>query len=99
MNSLSGREALDLVFDHDFDAIFLDIMMPGMDGLSVAQFLRNNRQFKNLKIIFVTSVHKDNPMIKEAAKLENVFFLFKPVLEKKLKKILQVLNGPHTKSA
>lgn len=35
-----GEEALDKIFDHSFDLIILDIMLPERDGLSVLQEIR-----------------------------------------------------------
>ena len=35
-----GDEALEIIFDNPFDAIVLDIMLPGRDGLSILRSLR-----------------------------------------------------------
>ncbi|NIP18269.1 MAG: response regulator, partial [Xanthomonadales bacterium] len=35
--ALSGEEALDKIDEHDYDVVFTDIKMPGMDGLEVAE--------------------------------------------------------------
>jgi DNA-binding response OmpR family regulator len=35
-----GDEALDIILDHHFDAVVLDIMLPGRDGLSILRILR-----------------------------------------------------------
>ena len=35
-----GDEALDIILDHPFDAVVLDIMLPGRDGLSILRILR-----------------------------------------------------------
>jgi DNA-binding response OmpR family regulator len=37
-----GTDALDYIMATDYDAIVLDIMMPGMDGIEVLTNLRNN---------------------------------------------------------
>src|SRR5689334_9303647 len=36
----NGRDGLAIASSHSFDAIVLDIMLPGIDGLSVARNLR-----------------------------------------------------------
>lgn len=41
-------------YHFDFDAILMDINMPGIDGMSATKELR--RLDKNVKIIFVTSL-------------------------------------------
>ena len=37
---LSGEEALDTIKESDFDVVFTDIKMPGMDGLEVTQRIK-----------------------------------------------------------
>lgn len=49
----NGNEALDLAMTNEFDAILLDIMMPGLDGFSVCRALRKNN---NIPIIFLTAL-------------------------------------------
>ena len=41
VTATSGRECLDLVKDNHFDMIFLDHMMPEMDGIAVMKALKN----------------------------------------------------------
>jgi len=38
--ALSGEEALDTMNDNDFDLVFTDIKMPGMDGLEVTERIK-----------------------------------------------------------
>ena len=39
----SGTEGLDIALNHQFEAIILDAMLPGMDGFAVAKSLRNSK--------------------------------------------------------
>ena len=48
-----GAEALDLLRDHDYDAVLLDVMMPNLDGFSVCKRVREN---SNVPIIFLTAL-------------------------------------------
>ena len=94
--SASGEEALSKVQDKDFDAIILDLAMPGMSGLETLKRIRNENP--DLQIIILTghgSIEKGVEAIKEGA----VDFLEKPadvnkVMEKiseaKRKKIVLV---------
>lgn len=41
--ALSGTEGLDIALSHQFEAIILDAMLPGMDGFTVARSLRSSR--------------------------------------------------------
>ncbi len=49
----SGEEALDILKKEDFDAITLDIEMPGMNGLEVAGKIREFK--KNARIILLSA--------------------------------------------
>src|SRR2546423_559619 len=41
--SANGAEALDLALGYAFDAMVLDVLLPGMDGFSVTRRLRERR--------------------------------------------------------
>jgi CheY-like chemotaxis protein len=47
----SGREALDKLRDEEFDVVFTDIKMPGMDGLEVAERVKARRPWTPVVII------------------------------------------------
>ncbi len=49
-----GGEALDLLRDHDYDAIVLDVMMPGLDGFGVCAAVRRR---SGVPIIFLTALY------------------------------------------
>ena len=51
----SGMEALKLLADFQPDLVILDIIMPGLDGLSVCRKIRANDQYNNLAILFLTA--------------------------------------------
>lgn len=78
----SGREALDLVFERPYIAMVLDVMMPGMDGLSVATMLRSHDDFKTFPIIFATAISHSDPMVKEIKQINDITLLFKPLKKK-----------------
>ena len=52
---VSGREALARVRDARPDAIVLDLMLPGVDGLQVCRALRSDAQTATIPIIMVTA--------------------------------------------
>jgi DNA-binding response OmpR family regulator len=49
----NGRRALDLLEREAFDAVLLDVMMPGMDGLTVLKSLR--ARWPSLPVIMLTA--------------------------------------------
>lgn len=66
-----------------FDALFLDIEMPGKDGFEVARMFRNS--YQDLPIIFITS-HCE--MIQEAFKVHAFRYIYKPINEAEIMECL-----------
>ncbi|WP_409347349.1 LytR/AlgR family response regulator transcription factor [Paenibacillus sp. MBLB4367] len=80
----NGVELLELADAHKPDAIFLDIHMPGLDGVQAAKSLMNldPRPF----IVFATAYEQ---YAVEAFKLEAADYLLKPYDEERLRQTLQ----------
>jgi len=53
--SLSGEEALKILKDTKPDLILLDVILPGIDGFHVCHTIRNDDQYGDMPIIFLTS--------------------------------------------
>jgi DNA-binding NtrC family response regulator len=85
VTATTGEEALVKIKDKNFDAIILDIMMPGMGGIETLKRIR--KENPELQIIMLTgrgSVDKAVEAMKEGA----IDFLEKPAdIEKLLEKI------------
>jgi CheY-like chemotaxis protein len=50
-----GNLALEMLRDHQPDVIFLDHIMPGLDGFEVLQLLKNNHLTRGIPVIMYTS--------------------------------------------
>ena len=50
-----GFEALALIHKHEPDLIFVDIMMPRLDGYQTCAIVKNNDRFRNTPVIMLTS--------------------------------------------
>lgn len=50
-----GFEALSRVDDESPDVIFIDVIMPKIDGLQACQIIKRNEKFINTPIIFLSS--------------------------------------------
>lgn len=86
----SGEQALKQVLTHKIDLILLDIQMPEIDGFQVADMLKSNKDTKEIPIIFLTAVFKENEFIKKGYKLGATDYLTKPIDNKKLLDILKL---------
>jgi DNA-binding LytR/AlgR family response regulator len=75
----SATEALRILHDGDVDAVFLDIHMPGLTGLELAQVLA---RFKEPPPIVFVTAHDAHAV--EAFDLRAVDYVLKPVREERL---------------
>ncbi|MCA1949317.1 MAG: response regulator [Treponema sp.] len=51
----SGKELLQILEQHQVTLILLDVMLPDIDGFTLAQQIRSEPRFKEIPIIFVTA--------------------------------------------
>ena len=75
----SGNEALRLSLKHEYAVILLDVQMPGMDGFETAELLRLNSKTKNIPIMFITAISKEEQHVFKGYDSGAVDYLFKPV--------------------
>lgn len=75
----SGPEALKVLLRQDVSLVLLDVQMPGMDGFEVAEIMRSNPKTKNVPIVFVTAINKDQKYVFKGYQAGAVDYLFKPL--------------------
>jgi PAS domain S-box-containing protein len=75
----SADEALLATLQNDFAAIVLDIKMPGMDGLELAQLIKQRKRSQHVPILFLTAYSLDEHQILQAYGVGGVDFLSKPI--------------------
>jgi len=51
----NGFEALSMVARHNPDLIFVDIMMPRLDGYQTCAIIKNNAQYRSTPVVMLTS--------------------------------------------
>ena len=75
----NGTDGLDIAFREKPDLILLDILMPGMDGLTVMNKLREKDLYgKNVPIILLTNLSASEERIMQAiTKNEPAYYLVK----------------------
>ncbi len=59
----SGEEAIRLIRTEGFDLVVLDLMLPGMSGIKVAQTLRSDPKFLNVPIIMLTAKGEETDIV------------------------------------
>ncbi|MDY6855389.1 MAG: response regulator [Thermodesulfobacteriota bacterium] len=75
----SGNEALGLMLSHEFAIVLLDVQMPEMDGFETAELMRKSEKTKNIPIIFVTAISKEQQHIFKGYDKGAVDYLCKPI--------------------
>jgi twitching motility two-component system response regulator PilG len=55
VTATDGFEALAKITEHNPDIIFVDIMMPRLDGYQTCALIKNNRTFKSTPVIMLSS--------------------------------------------
>lgn len=74
----NGEQALALSRDGNFDIIFLDVVMPGIDGYKVCKTLKKATRYKNTPVIMLTG--KSSPFDKVKGTLSGCdSYLTKPL--------------------
>jgi DNA-binding response OmpR family regulator len=61
MSATNGQEAVDIVADRHPDLVFLDVMMPVLDGFGACERIR---EFSNVPIIMVTARGNENDRVR-----------------------------------
>jgi CheY-like chemotaxis protein/anti-sigma regulatory factor (Ser/Thr protein kinase) len=82
---LSGEESVELSQENDYDIIFMDHMMPGIDGVEAAKLIRESRPKTPIVALTANAISGMREMF-----LENGFndFLAKPIVISKLNHII-----------
>lgn len=76
----SGNEALRQVLKHeDIGLIMLDVQMPEMDGFEVAHILKANAKTRDISIIFVTALSREEQFVLKGFAEGAVDYLQKPL--------------------
>jgi DNA-binding LytR/AlgR family response regulator len=86
-----GAEALRRIAEERFDVIFLDVRMPGVDGLELANLLT---QFADPPALVFVSAYEDGAVGVFEHDLRPLDYLMKPVSRARVEQALQRVVGP-----
>ncbi|RNM14670.1 LytR/AlgR family response regulator transcription factor [Nocardioides pocheonensis] len=88
----SPTEALRMLKEREIDAVFLDIQMPGLDGIELASVLA---RFKSPPAVVFVTAHEKHAV--EAFELDAVDYVLKPVRPDRIAEaVRRVLGGTRT---
>jgi two-component system cell cycle response regulator len=74
----NGQSALDLLKANPYDIVFLDVVMPGLDGYEVCKQIKRDKNKKNIPVVMLTG--KSSPFDKVKGRLSGCdSYLTKPV--------------------
>ena len=93
----NGVEAFQLIKEHQPDLVFLDVAMPGQDGLELVRRLldKKNKVAKIPQVIFATAYDQ---YAVQAFELNAIDYLLKPIekgrLAQSIERVRRVMEGP-----
>ncbi|WP_407069776.1 twitching motility response regulator PilG [Luteibacter sahnii] len=94
LTAVDGFEALAKISDQKPDIIFVDIMMPRLDGYQTCALIKNNAQFRATPVIMLSS--KDGLFDKARGRIVGAEqYLTKPFTRDELLGAIQRFAGAH----
>ena len=83
----SGEQAMNLIEENSYDSVFLDVVMPGIDGYEVCKRIKRDKNKKHTPVIMLTS--KSSPFDRVKGKLAGCdTYLTKPVEHDEFQKVV-----------
>ncbi|MFZ5906768.1 MAG: response regulator transcription factor [Nitrospirota bacterium] len=89
----NGRTALELIKQEEPDIIFLDVMLPQMNGFEVCNIIKNDLSLKHVYVIMLTAKGQEIDK-KKAEEYGADYYITKPfTIQDVIKKVMEVLGG------
>ena len=63
LTAQTGEQAIKIVKQSQPDLMVLDLMLPGIDGLEVTKYLKNNEQTKDIPIVMLTAKGEESDIV------------------------------------
>jgi signal transduction histidine kinase len=95
----SGAEALRVVHGQRFDAILMDIEMPGLDGWALCRVLKADVRTQAIPVVFMTARHGGDDQVVRALAMGGADYVNKPVHAEILTRRIGVLVRAHKAEA
>ena len=88
----NGQQAIELINQNYYDSVFLDVVMPGIDGYEVCKKIKRDKRTKHIPVIMLTS--KSSPFDKVKGKLACCdSYLTKPVEHEEFQRVVSGYLG------
>jgi CheY-like chemotaxis protein len=81
--STESAQAVEILRNHKFDAVFLDVNMPSPDGIALTRLMRTSGCNQKTPVIIVTG-EEDPSVLGRGFQAGANFFLFKPINKERL---------------
>ncbi len=94
----SADEALLALVAEEFALLILDIHMPGMSGIELAQIIKERKKTSRVPIIFLTAYYNDDQHVLDGYETGAVDYLHKPVNAAILRSKVSVFSELHRKN-
>ncbi|BBK40752.1 fused response regulator/phosphatase [Allostella vacuolata] len=62
--AVDGREAVDMIRAQPFDLVFLDVMMPNMNGYEVLERLRDENRLADLPVVMISALTEMDSVVR-----------------------------------
>ena len=79
----NGKEALNIIREHEIDLLIMDWNMPVMNGLEALGYIRDDEHFRDLPVIMITA-EATREMVAQAAESAIDAYILKPLTVKAL---------------
>ncbi|MBU0463786.1 MAG: response regulator transcription factor [Proteobacteria bacterium] len=63
LTALTGEQAIKIAKQSQPDLMVLDLMLPGIDGLEVTKYLKNNEQTRDMPIVMLTAKGEESDIV------------------------------------
>ena len=93
----NGKEGVEKAIKEKPDLIFMDIMMPGMDGREATRRIRSNPEAKEIPILAATAI-TDKSQLRECIEAGCNDVIVKPFTAKDLQEKIQAVLDPPFKN-
>src|SRR6185369_14484856 len=90
VRALTAERALRLLLDGEFAAIVLDIQMPEMTGIELANLIKQRKRTQDIPIIFLTAYFQEDKDVLQGYGTGAVDYLTKPINPQILKSKIAV---------